>query len=329
MSLYNSAEYLREAIENILNQTFSDFEFIIIDDGSSDNSLEIAESHKDKRIVIVKNEKNIGLPASLNKGIRLARGEYIARMDPDDISLRTRFEKQVGFMTSRPDVSACGTWVKSFGQNRTSLTHKFFTNSEDIKASLLFNTSMAHPSVMLRHSVLDKNDLRYDVSHLCFEDYTLWVALSEFSNLANIPEVLLCYRMHPKSMSSKNAIAQKNGASGIRLLQLQKMGLEPTEEEMHIHNSLYPADGENIKIFLDKEEKWLQKILKTNKQKNIYNQKSLDKIIYTRFRLICAGNSKDGLDVWKKFVHSEIFVIGGKNKTIDNLKMSIKCFLKK
>jgi glycosyltransferase involved in cell wall biosynthesis len=111
MSVYNGEKYLRQAIESILQQTYTDFEFIIIDDGSTDSSREIIQSYDDKRIRLVINEQNIGLTKSLNKGIRLAKGEFIARMDADDISLPQRFEKQVAYLDSHPEVGVLGTYA--------------------------------------------------------------------------------------------------------------------------------------------------------------------------------------------------------------------------
>ncbi len=113
--VYNCEKYLKEAIESILNQTFSDFEFLIINDASIDNSDDIILSYKDERIKYVKNEENLGVSRTLNKGIQIARGTYIARMDSDDISITTRLERQYNFMTNHKEVGICGTWARIFG----------------------------------------------------------------------------------------------------------------------------------------------------------------------------------------------------------------------
>ena len=116
MTVHNGEKHLSEAIDGILNQTFKDFEFLVIDDGSTDGSADIIQSYKDVRIRFISNGKNLSVPVSLNMGLNLARGEYIARMDCDDISLPQRLEKQVQFMDANPEVGVCGTWLETFGR---------------------------------------------------------------------------------------------------------------------------------------------------------------------------------------------------------------------
>ena len=117
MSVYNSEDYLKEAIDSILGQTYANLEFIIIDDASTDRSLDIVKSYNDKRILLIKNEVNIGLAASLNKGIEIARGKYIARMDSDDISQSNRIYEQVKYLENNPDILCYGSWARYFGDN--------------------------------------------------------------------------------------------------------------------------------------------------------------------------------------------------------------------
>jgi glycosyltransferase involved in cell wall biosynthesis len=146
---YNGEKFISEALKSISDQTFSDLEILVINDGSIDGTLDILNKAKEPRLRIINNEKNLGLVASLNIGIDNALGEYIARMDQDDIALPERLEKQVKFMDSHNDVAACGTWVKTFGKI-DGFINKTLTDPEDIKANLLFYTSMAHPTVMIR-----------------------------------------------------------------------------------------------------------------------------------------------------------------------------------
>src|SRR5437868_2907435 len=132
MTVYNSEEYLREAIESILGQTFTDFEFIIIDDGSTDRSADIVNSYSDTRIRFLSNSSNLGLVASLNEGIERARGEYIARMDCDDVSLPERLAKQVTFMDSRPELAASGTWAKEIDEEGNVIGNRCITVGEQL-----------------------------------------------------------------------------------------------------------------------------------------------------------------------------------------------------
>ncbi|WP_099610792.1 glycosyltransferase [Vibrio fujianensis] len=202
MSVYNGEKYLGEAIDSILKQTFSDFEFIIINDGSTDKTLEIIKSYmkKDDRIVLVSRE-NKGLIVSLNEGLDLAKGQYIARMDADDISIKSRFEKQIEFLDSNPDIGVCGTWVEVFGENIKSKKWKMPTQDPDLKAKLTFSVPFAHPTVMIRKKVIDKYKINYDLGYKDAEDYKFWVDFSKYTLFSNVPEILLRYRYHQESIS--------------------------------------------------------------------------------------------------------------------------------
>lgn len=217
MPVYNTEEvYLREAIESILNQTFTDFEFLIIDDGSTNDVKVVISSYKDERIKYINNEHNIGLIKTLNKGFDLASGEYIARMDSDDISLPTRFEKQVKFLDENPNVGVLGTWFQYFPSNRIVET---FADSKDIKECMLINSNnIGHPTVMIRNSVIKEFDAKYDESALYVEDYSLWLSLIDKVDFANIPEVLLNYRVHKNSVCGANKHAQNLNCAKIMII---------------------------------------------------------------------------------------------------------------
>lgn len=220
MPVYNTEEsYLREAIESILNQTFADFEFLIINDGSTNNSQDVILSYKDSRINYVINEKNLGLIKTLNKGFDLAKGEYIARMDSDDISLPKRFEKQVDFMDKNQNVHVVGTWYEWFPKCKVQ---KPPTTDKDIKECLLVQSnSLAHPTVMLRKSVIDKLEARYDENYAYVEDYALWLSLVDKVDFANIDEILLKYRIHPNSVCKVN---KRNQILNVYKLMAQTQG---------------------------------------------------------------------------------------------------------
>ena len=152
MPVYNAETYVEEAIKSILNQTFEDFEFLIINDGSEDNSLSIINNYasKDNRIKIISREKK-GLVFSLNEGIKLAKGKYIARMDADDISVPERFKKQISYLERNSDVDICGTWIETFGRSMEVL--KYPVQHDDIKVALLFAFGLAHPSIMAKKTL--------------------------------------------------------------------------------------------------------------------------------------------------------------------------------
>ena len=206
MPVYNSEIYLREAIDSILNQTFRDFEFIIIDDGSTDSSPDIIRSYSDPRIRFYLNERNMGVAATLNRGLDLATGEYIARMDSDDISLPERFEKQIRYLDRHPSVGICGCSILIFEDGKVGKLCVYAHSNGQICADMIFNSAFAHPSVMLRKSVLDVNDLRYDCNYEKAEDYELWVRILQHSRGVNISEPLLRYRHHSFQVTQTNQL---------------------------------------------------------------------------------------------------------------------------
>ncbi|OGF35795.1 hypothetical protein A2303_04670 [Candidatus Falkowbacteria bacterium RIFOXYB2_FULL_47_14] len=297
MPVYNAAKYLHEAIDSILNQSFRDFEFLIIDDGSTDNSRKIIESYNDPRIRLIINDTNLRLIATLNKGIDLARGEYIARMDADDISLPKRIEKQVDFMDKNPKIGACGTWVKTFGESTG--VNKYYTKSDDIKAGFLFNTQMAHPSVIFRASLFKERGLCFDPNFIHAEDYELWTRIAPLTEFANLNKILLYYRITKNNISNQYAKTQRTNASLIQERELKKLGLRPGKEELLLHRALLKPSDYTTQNYLAEIEKWLLKLSKANHKIKIYNIESFDKIISNRWLEVCYANIALNQNTWK------------------------------
>jgi glycosyltransferase involved in cell wall biosynthesis len=173
MPVYNGAPCLAEAIQSILRQTFTGFEFLIINDGSTDGSVAVIQGFHDPRIRLVHNETNLGLVASLNKGLGLAQGEYIARMDADDISRPERLALQVNFMDTNPAVGVCGSWVQYFPKAENSVW-KLPRRTEEIRCLQFTTVGVAHPSIMLRRQLFANYGLLYDPRYRHIEDYELW-----------------------------------------------------------------------------------------------------------------------------------------------------------
>jgi glycosyltransferase involved in cell wall biosynthesis len=201
MSCYNSEPYLVEAIESIINQTVKDFEFIIINDGSTDKSLEIIKSFNDDRIRIIDNKANLGLIKSLNIGISECKGEYIVRMDADDISEKNRIEILKGFMDMNPDIGACSSYFE-FGINSNKII-EYPLSHEAIYLNCLNSCPFGHAPSILRRSVLLKNNLYYDERFLHSEDSNLWIRMLNLTRFANIPQMLYKVRLHQESITQK------------------------------------------------------------------------------------------------------------------------------
>lgn len=198
----NGEEYVEESIRSILSQTYDNFEIIVINDGSTDRSSRIVNNIDDPRIRYYE-QNNRGLAAALNFGIRVARGEYLARQDQDDFSLPKRLEKQVSFLESHPDYGMVGTWAGIWdGRRKTKKVHKHPEESIVLKFRLLFGNPFVHSSMMIRKEVFEKVGFySTDESRQPPEDYELWSRVARVFEVANIPEILHCYRDTPTGMS--------------------------------------------------------------------------------------------------------------------------------
>ncbi|GHT04997.1 hypothetical protein AGMMS49525_11880 [Bacteroidia bacterium] len=194
MPVYNGEKYLAEAIDSILGQSFMDFEFIVVNDGSTDATASLLADYTDPRLKVVHNDGNKGVSYSLNRGLDLAKGKYIARMDADDIALPHRLQVQYDFMESHPDVGICGSDIEVFGGGIAGRKREYFPVSDlEIRARVFTQLPFAHPTVMICKDILDRFHLRYPSFKV--EDYALWVELLKHTKGWNIPQVLLYYRI--------------------------------------------------------------------------------------------------------------------------------------
>lgn len=222
LPVHNSSAYLRQSIYSILNQTYQNFELIVVDDGSTDGSKIVLDDIVDSRIIRVTLEKRLGIVAALNAALMKAQGVYIARMDADDIALSERLSRQVDFLNQHLDVAIVGTWIKGFGELKRSYVHRYPASHPEIKATLLFENPIAHQSVMIRRSAMDLLTYKYSSDFPFVEDWELWARVVSVGKAANISEVLIQYRIHSTSSSHLHASIQKD--SKYRLL--ERMFLE-------------------------------------------------------------------------------------------------------
>jgi glycosyltransferase involved in cell wall biosynthesis len=203
MTVYDGIPYLKEAIDSILNQTFRDFEFLVIDDASKDRSCELIESYSDDRIRLLRNRHNIGQTRSLNYGIKVAKGKYIARIDQDDIALPERLEKQFAFFKENPDVVLLGTWWEEISQEGLHIRFvKRPAEYEEIIEIIGFNNPFGHSSVMFKLNAVQSIG-GYPENYSFAQDRLLWVKLSSKYKVANLPQVLVKVRTHPLQATSK------------------------------------------------------------------------------------------------------------------------------
>ncbi len=210
LPVHNAAAFLADAINSILSQTFSDFELLIINDGSTDESKKIIESFNDKRIRFVENETNFGLIATLNRGIKMAKGKFIARMDADDISLPMRLEKQFEKLNADSSIAVLASFVDFINEDGEVTgvlnTDRETVSETEIRSMMMRTNCIAHPSVMIRKDVVEK--FLYNAKQKSAEDWDLWMRmLASGFRIAKIPEALLHYRIHPASIMGKDKVA--------------------------------------------------------------------------------------------------------------------------
>jgi glycosyltransferase involved in cell wall biosynthesis len=267
MPVYNCRAFIEESISSILNQTFTDFEFLIIDDCSTDGTYEFLQKLTDPRIKLIAKTKNSGITTSLNMGLDLAKGEYIARMDGDDCSLPHRFQRQVDLLDHDRDIVLCGSWIGFINDDRVK---QYPSGPDEIEQTLFRQNPIAHPSVMYRQSVITDHALKYDRSMEPSEDYDLWMRMSLYGKIRNIPEVLLNYRDHNNQVSKLRSKEQKNKNIKIRSRILDRLYSGSSSFNINENidfNSRNTEDNKKKFLLFENEIENLQKL---NREKNIF-----------------------------------------------------------
>lgn len=263
MGVYNAATYLRESIDSILNQSFINFEFLIYNDGSTDTTAEIIRSYTDSRIIFFDNPTNRSVSPNMNEGIERALGRYIVRMDGDDIADPERIAKQVAYMEAHPEIGLCGSAIRYFGASQALV--QLPEDNEAIQHTMWLQNAFYQPSVIIRASVLRTSGLRYDVQYEFAEDYKLWSDMCAVTQVHNLPEPLLNYRIHPHQISRRQSLEQQRVSAQIRKEQMNRLHIHLRPEQEHAFNrltiddgwrDLKPSDYREIAVLLD--DLWAQ-----------------------------------------------------------------------
>ncbi|TEW50706.1 glycosyltransferase family 2 protein [Psychromonas algicola] len=290
MSVFNAEKYLKEAIESILDQSYQNIEFIIINDGSIDDSLNIIKGFSaiDERIKLV-SRRNRGLPFSLNEGLDLAKGEYIARMDADDISFKERLSEQVLYMEANPEIGVCGTWAEVFGEYKNgNSTLKHPSSHDALLPKLLFSVCFIHPTVMFRKEVLNSYKLRYHIDYFNSQDYEFWWRLSHYTKMGNVQKVLLKYRESVSSITHSSSNFQPDLRykliKSIFTNVLLELGMKNIESENKLHYIC--ASNSRLrdnKVDIDKLNVYFLTILEHNRKTCVFSDKFLIKVLSKKF----------------------------------------------
>ena len=277
MPVYNTpTEYLKESVESIIGQSFEDFEFVIIDDGSTNGNADYLDSLNDQRIRIIRNPQNIGITKSLNIGLRAAKGKYIARMDSDDISVPWRLEKQYYFMEEHPDVIMCGSFVSIAGKPAPEYSPRFSfsCNMQKYRASLLFGyPGPNHPTVFLSHELLLKNNLEYDERLKYSQDYGLYCKIAKIGKICILNDKLLMIRIHKDRITCAHRTEQIECDKVIMRALLEELLGEISCEELDFHFRY--SVGCNKEVIAPGVIPWYRRIEKANHRCRIYDRRSI------------------------------------------------------
>lgn len=267
MAVYNGERYLREAIESILGQTFQDFEFLIMNDGSTDSTREVILSYDDPRIRLVDNAHNLGLTRSLNRGLELAEGEFIARQDADDISEPERLARQVSFLETHPEVALVGTWYKKIDTQGTPIGDRELPcDCTQIRWCLLFFCPFVHSSVILRKSAVLERIGFYNEDITYAQDYEFWSRIARCLPVANLGEHLMKFRINPWSMTATYGVRVHDEPLRIRIANMSHLlGWEKAKmvsNEVHFSTMTSLLFGSQNELNLQQVNRAIEELLR-------------------------------------------------------------------
>lgn len=287
MPVYNGEKYLDTAIKSILNQKFTNFEFVIVDDASTDNSVEIINSYQDQRIKLIKNNVNLGIPTTRNKCLQESSGEYVAVLDCDDYAYPSRLAEQLEFMENNPDFGMVGSWVELIDEN-DDLTGEVWNEdepSQKIPCRLLFHNYFAHSAVLLRRSALDTVKINGEVYRKDYpnaQDYDLWVRISKKFKVWNIPKVLIKYRVHSHCISLKSANLVEQLTCKIVTEQMNNLGIQPTDKQLALHRQIGSYNPQEIDTsieYIKEVANWLTILRNANKNTGVYDHHNFNQVL--------------------------------------------------
>jgi glycosyltransferase involved in cell wall biosynthesis len=290
MPLYNAEKYVMQAVNSILNQTYTDFELVIVDDQSTDNSYKIVQQIPDSRIRLFQNSKNLGIAQTRNIALQHVTGEYIAIMDDDDIAPLYRFENEILYLDKHKDIIAVGGHCRYIDKDGNDLGKQWnvFTNPMYINAYIIFNDPMPNSSAMIRNEIIQKYNIQYRDNMYGTEDYRFWAECSVYGFLGNINEVMLYWRTNYENETEKvfklYSEKRRNAISETQKYLLKKLGFQLNEKEINVLVSVFEEYGHVSNIEEIQELFYiLQKIVKQAKDMKMINSEEIAIMCRKRF----------------------------------------------
>ena len=288
MPVYNSGQFLSSAVKSVLEQSFQDFELIVINDGSTDNSRQVIQSFNDRRIVYLENERNSGIVFSRNKGLKKAKGSFIGMLDADDIAYRDKFEKQIRFLTENPDFGMVGSWVRFINMQGKRIRGgwKLKATPEEIPAIMLFKNYFLQSAVLYRKECLD--NFSFSEGFDILEDYLIWYHILKKHKAWNLPEYLVDYRIHGEGVTKKHRQDRIEKEKRVFKIMFKDMGIDTTSEDLDLQMIIRNGDPIRDKETLLSIEQWLLKIVTRNNKMELYNKVHLKHIVANRWLKVCS-----------------------------------------
>ncbi len=306
MPVFNSERFVEEAVKSILGQTFNDFEFIIVDDGSTDGSLEILESFHDSRIRILKNKKNRGIVYSRNRGLSEIKGRYYAPFDSDDVADSLKFEKQINFLSKNPYMGLVGSWTRLMDENgKFAHEHwKLKAKSEQIPPIMLFRNYFVHSSMLVRRNAIPVH--QYVEGLDVVEDYRFCFDIALHHPVWNLPEYLLNYRIHHNSaMRCDDSRMQSQDEKMYKYI-FELLEIELTEQQLDCIFAIKGHDQINDLALFEEIHALLILILEQNNKLRVFNHHQLEKTVVNRWLKVYSLSKKKHLKMLKKMISSSL-----------------------
>lgn len=325
---YNAAYYIGACLKSMIDQSFKDQEIVVIDDASTDDSVKVVRSFQDPRIRLIENASNLGLAACVNKAIRSCAGEYIARMDADDIAHPTRLEKQLMFMEANPEIGIVGSAMQSVGHS--NFLHRFPASHAACKAQLLFNVCFGHPTVMIRRSVfLPADSLYREELQQYSEEYELWCRLVDRIQFANMQEVLLQYRTFDPQMKSEAQQKRRVNSFAIRKAFIASQLGETSDGQLACHDHICNLDrAGNVEELLSWIN-WLFRCAELNYDRRAFDPAALNLELSRRLFEICYWNAHLGWAAFRAWSEGLRRLPGFKPDVKQRFKFLIRCLLRR
>jgi len=324
MPVYNAEQFVAQAIGSILHQTYDNLELIIVDDGSSDNSVNVIQSFKDDRIKLYRNDGNHGIVYSRNKGLKLAKGDYIGMFDADDVAYPEKFEEQIAFFGQHNDYGMVGSWAKFIDEQGKQVPGrwKLRASPEMIPAIMLFQNYFLQSAVLYRKECISKYSFREGFDIL--EDYLIWIEITRDFKAWNLQKYLVNYRIHDDGVTKKYSEEKLEKEKKVFWKQLMNLGIDATEHELDLHLLIRNEKPVTEINTLKSIEKWLLKIIVRNEDMGVYDHKILIHVIFNRWVKVCYKASRLSFKMVYHFFTSQILYIFIKNYGTPSTNVVVK-----